>query len=266
MKLEATSQADQGDTGNPVQRVLTAVKVLERVCDDPMQTTVRQSLIADKGYFSVEEVCCLQGERVRLIIGEPHETRQHKDKQSSNVKYVPFMEKVSIECMSGTALLSKRGEHLERSLCEVLERSKHRRATLGGLIHLVKCHVAASLSHKVSMLIRHLIGYGTINQYQAGNHTSQCGLAGGDLVYLEVSGKISVRRTWHQACLPWTQAIFRLFSGEVSRATTKKLLRNRLISTVIRYTVKNGDNELKLQYPLPGGTTTRASNGNHQIQ
>ncbi|MEZ5303435.1 MAG: hypothetical protein R3F11_22760 [Verrucomicrobiales bacterium] len=60
---------DQGDTEDLAARAV-AGEVLARVCDDPMQEKVLASLTADEGYFSVEEVCCLRGERVGGV-GDP---------------------------------------------------------------------------------------------------------------------------------------------------------------------------------------------------
>lgn len=213
---------DQGDTEDLAQRVLAAGEVLARVCDDPMQTKVLQSLTADEGYFSVEEVCCLQGERVRVIIGDPHETRRRKDKQTCIVKQVLSKARRAVKSKSGKALLRKRGEHLERSFCHVLDHGKQRRATLRGRINLAKRHLAAAFTHNLSLLMRHLTGYGTIKQYQAGNRTGGCGLVGENLAYLAVSGMICARRGWYQTNLPWTQAMFRAFLVE-SFVRTRRL-------------------------------------------
>ena len=68
---------DEGDT------VGLAGRVLARVCDDPGQTDVLTSLTADEGYFAVEEACCLQMERVRVIIGDPQESKRKPDKQDA---------------------------------------------------------------------------------------------------------------------------------------------------------------------------------------
>lgn len=160
---------DQGDTVDLAERVLAAGEVLARVCDDPMQEKVLTSLTADEGYFSVEEVCCLQSERVRVVIGDPHESKRRKDKQSGVVKRVLSKAKRAVKSKSGKALLRKRGEHLERSFCHVLDHGKHRRATLRGRVNLTKRQLVAAFTHNLSLLMRHLTGYGTVKQCQAGN-------------------------------------------------------------------------------------------------
>lgn len=159
---------DQGDTEDLARRVLAAGEVLARVCDDPEQKKVLTSLTADEGYFSVEEVCGLQGERVRVIIGDPHASKRRPDKQPALVRQVLSKAKRAVKSKSGKALLRRRGEHIERSFCHVLDHGKHRRATLRGRKNLCKRQLTAALSYNLSLLMRHLIGCGTAKQWQAG--------------------------------------------------------------------------------------------------
>lgn len=167
---------NQGDTEDLAERVLAAGEVLSRVCDDPKQQKVLTSLTADEGYFSVEQACGLQGERVRVIIGDPHESKRRRDKQPDIVRQVLSKAKRAVESKSGKALLRKRGEHIERSFCHVLDHGKHRRATLRGQRNLTKRQLAAALSYNLSLLMRHLIGCGTPKQWQAGNRSLLSGL------------------------------------------------------------------------------------------
>lgn len=160
---------DQGDTEGLAERALAAGEVLARVCEDPKQEKVLTSLTADEGYFSVEQTCCLQGERVRVIIGDPHEPKRRRDKQTGIVRQVLAKAKRAAKSKSGKALLRKRGEHIERSFCHVLDHGKHRRATLRGQGNLTKRQIVAALSYNLSLLMRHLTGCGTAKQWQAGN-------------------------------------------------------------------------------------------------
>jgi transposase len=158
---------DEGDTVGLAERVLAAGEVLARVCEDPGQTKVLTSLTADEGYFAVEETCCLQLERVRVIIGDPHESKRKPDKQEAVVRQVLHKAKQAVGSKSGKALLRKRGEHLERSFCHVLDHGKHRRATLRGRKNLTKRQLAAAFTHNLSVLMRHLTGHGTPKQWLA---------------------------------------------------------------------------------------------------
>jgi len=62
------------------ERELAAGGTLVRTCKDPKQAKVIPSLTADKGYFAVEGICCLQKEK-RPVIGDPHASKRRKDKQ-----------------------------------------------------------------------------------------------------------------------------------------------------------------------------------------
>jgi len=158
---------DEGDTVGLAERVLAAGEVLARVCEDPMQTKVLTSLTADEGYFAIEEVCWLQGERVRVVIGDPHAARRKSDNQSPVVRQVLHKARQAVTSKSGKALLRQRGEHLERSFCHVLDHGKHRRATLRGRKNLTKRHLAAAFTYNLSLLMRHLTGHGTAKQWLA---------------------------------------------------------------------------------------------------
>jgi transposase len=158
---------DEGDTVDLAARVLAAGETLSRVCDDPKQAKVLSSLTADEGYFAVEEVGCLQAERVRVIIGDPHASRRKPEKQEAVVRTVLFKAKRAVKSESGKALLRRRGEHLERSFCHVLDHGKLRRATLRGRKNLTKRLLGGVLAHNLSLLMRHLTGHGTAKQWLA---------------------------------------------------------------------------------------------------
>jgi len=166
---------DEGDTSGLAERVLAAGEVLARVCDDPKQTKVLTSLTADEGYFAVEEVGSLQGGGVRVVIGDPHASRRNASRQDSMVRRVLRKAKQAVTSKSGKALLRKRGEHLERSFCHVLDHGKHRRATLRGRKNLTKRQVAAALTHNLSLLMRHLTGHGTPKQWLAASGSAVLG-------------------------------------------------------------------------------------------
>jgi hypothetical protein len=61
---------------------------------------VLSSLTADEGYFSVEQACYLQGERVRVIIGDPHEPKRRRDKQPRVVRQVLSKAKRAVKSKS----------------------------------------------------------------------------------------------------------------------------------------------------------------------
>lgn len=159
---------NEGDTKELTSRVLAAGSVLARVCDDPKQEKVLCSLTADEGYFSVEEACCLQGEKIRTVIGDPHAGKRRKDKQSSIIKQVLHKARRAVKSASGKALLRKRGEYIERSFAHVLDQGGLRRTTLRGKSNLSKRQLAAALAFDLSLLMRKLTGFGTPKQWLAG--------------------------------------------------------------------------------------------------
>ena len=158
---------NDGDTKDLAGRVLAAGETLSRACLDPKQAKVLQSLTADEGYFSVEEICALQGERIRTVVGDPHAAKRRKDKQDGTVRQVLTKARRAVKSASGKALLRKRGQHIERSFAHVLDHGGLRRATLRGELNLTKRQLAAALAYDLSLLMRHLTGHGTPKQWLA---------------------------------------------------------------------------------------------------
>ena len=158
---------NEGDTKELAERVLAAGVTLSRACGDPDQAKVLQSLTADEGYFSVEEICSLQVEQIRTVVGDPHAAMRRKNRQDGAVKEVLMKARRAVKSASGKALLRKRGQHIERSFAHVLDQGGLRRATLRGTLNLTKRHLAAVLVYDLSLLMRHLTGHGTPKQWLA---------------------------------------------------------------------------------------------------
>lgn len=152
--------------------MLAAGETLARVCEDPKQEKVLSSLTADEGYFAVEEVGCLQAERVRVVIGDPHAGKRKPEKQDGVVRAALSKAKRVVKSASSKALLRKRREHLKRSFCHVLDHGKLRRATLRGHQNLTKRKLGGALAHNLSLLMRHLTGHGTPKQWLARSGTA----------------------------------------------------------------------------------------------
>ncbi|MFD2255046.1 transposase, partial [Luteolibacter algae] len=112
---------------------------------------------------------------------------------SGIVRQVLSKARRAVRSESGKALLRKRGEHIERSFCHVLDHGKHRRATLRGRVNLSKRQLAAALTHNLSLMMRHLTGYGTVKQWLAGNRTPGRGLS--DLLRTLLS---TLRSVWER--------------------------------------------------------------------
>ena len=166
--MATVRHGDEGDTVGLASRVMATSERLGEICGDPGQQKVLQSLTTDEGYFEVDEVCCLQEEQVRTIMGDPHASRRNPAKQSEVVRSVLNKARRAVRSKSGKALLRKRGEHLERSFCHVLDHGGLRRATLRGVENLTKRQLGGALAYNLSLLMRHLTGVGTPKQWLAG--------------------------------------------------------------------------------------------------
>ena len=158
---------DCGDSEELSERVLEGCESLARVCEDPGQEKVGRSLTTDEGYYSVEEVCALQGEGIRTVMGDPHESRRNRDNQCKVTRQTLAKAKRAVKSKSGKALLRKRGEHLERSFAHVLDHGGLRRATLRGAQNLTKRQIAAAMAFNLSLLMRQIFGSGTPKQWAA---------------------------------------------------------------------------------------------------
>jgi transposase len=158
---------DCGDSEELSDRVLEGCRTLAKVCEDPKQEKVGRSLTTDEGYFSAEEVCALQSEGIRTVMGDPHESRRNKDKQCKVTRQTLNKAKRAVKSKSGKALLRKRGEHLERSFAHVLDHGGLRRATLRGKENLTKRQIAAAMTYDLSLLMRKIFGFGTPKQWAA---------------------------------------------------------------------------------------------------
>lgn len=158
---------DAGDSEGLCERVMKGCEILARVCDDPQQEKVGQSLTTDEGYFSLEEVCALQCEGIRTIMGDPHAAKRREDKLCKFGRQTLRKARVAVQSKSGKALLRKRGEHIERSFAHVLDQGGMRRGTLCGTENLTKRLTAAALAYNLSLLMRKLFGFGTPKQWAA---------------------------------------------------------------------------------------------------
>lgn len=182
-----TRLGDQGDTQDLGHRMLAVGETLARICNDPHQKKVLTSLTADEGYFAVEEICILQQDRIRTIVGDPHAKRRDKKNQCKVTKETLNKAKRAVKSQSGKELLKKRGELIERSFCHVLDHGKLRRATLRGQENLTKRQLVGALSHNLSILMRHLTGHGTAKQWLANSL---------GLFWVRFSLRFGLRKRW----------------------------------------------------------------------
>ena len=158
---------DVADSEETAERVLGVVGLLQAVAPQAPLENWAQELAADEGYFSAEQVGILQECAIRTVIVDPHRKRRSV-KAPQEVRATLARARRAVQSKSGQALLRRRGEHLERSFCHVLDHGGLRRTTLRGCENLSKRHLVAALTHNLSLLLRKLFGVGTPKQFLAG--------------------------------------------------------------------------------------------------
>ena len=153
---------------NLCERVLAAISTLsEALPEQPIEKLGRE-LCGDEGYFAIEQIAQLHECGVRTVIADPQADRRRPEKAGAEHRAALSYAGRSTRSASGKALLRKRGEHVERSFCHVLDHGGMRRATLRGCEKLTKRHIVAAMSYNLSLLLRTLFGIGTPKQALAG--------------------------------------------------------------------------------------------------
>ena len=146
------------------ERVMAAVGTLSEVAPEVPIQKLGAELCADEGYFAIEPIGQLQACGVRTVIADPQARQRKPARASQEHRSALHRASRATRSPSGKALLRKRGEHLERGFCHVLDHGGLRRASLRGCEKLTKRQLGGALSHNLSLLLRHLFGVGTPKQ------------------------------------------------------------------------------------------------------
>jgi len=158
---------DHRDSEDLSARVIEAVMNVQAAQGVSDPAAVPQTLTADKGYFSLEEIGRLQELSLKTVISDPHREQRRLDKLELGQRQSLARAQRSTRSKYGRALLRKRGQHIERSFAHVLDAGGMRRATLRGLENLNKRHQIAAACYNLSQLLRRLHGIGTPKQWTA---------------------------------------------------------------------------------------------------
>jgi transposase len=148
------------------QRVLAAVGTLVEVAPDANLEKLGATVVADEGYFALEQIAELQRYDRRTVIADPQARRRRADLPKKDRRTLRRA-RAATRSQSGKALLRKRGEHLERGFAHVMDQGGMRRATLRGTENLNKRYLIAALSFNLSLLLRTIFGTGTSKQWLA---------------------------------------------------------------------------------------------------
>lgn len=167
-KKSAPNKSSKKKEGSVADSVVEAVAVqgAEAVSAPSTGAAWKVDVAADKGYFALEEIAALQAQGVRTVIADPHRDRRRKDLKPEE-RAVLERAHDATQSEDGKALLKKRGQHVERSFCHILDHGGMRRATLRGQSNLTKRLIAAALSFNLSLLLRVKRGCGTLKQWLA---------------------------------------------------------------------------------------------------
>ena len=117
-------------------------------------------------YYAVGQLQELQREQIKTVICDPINNRR-LDKLEPDEQRAVKAAKRSTRSRYGKALLSKRGQHIERAFAHILDCGGMRRATLRGLQNLRKRFQLAAAFYNLSQLMRKLCGVGTPKQCEA---------------------------------------------------------------------------------------------------
>lgn len=120
----------------------------------------------DEGYFALAEMAELQSCGVEAVFADPLSGRRRKDLPAADAA-VLARAREAVQSQEGKALLQKRGQHVERAFCHLLDHGGLRRATLRGNTNLSKRYLMGAMSFNLSLLLRTLFGIGTPKQWLA---------------------------------------------------------------------------------------------------
>lgn len=154
---------DAHDTADLAERVLAVEARLNAVLGHEPDTASVKTLIADKGYYKVDELTALDAAAIGPVISDPITTRR-LDRLSAAGRHAVRTAKRLVRSAPGKALLRRRGELVERSFQHVLDCGGARRTTLRGRANIRKRYLMQAACANLSLLLRTLLGVGTPKQ------------------------------------------------------------------------------------------------------
>jgi transposase len=154
---------DEHDTAALTDRILEAEERMNTALGDAPDTARIEIVVADKGYYKVDELTQLHDDKIKTAICDPINNRR-LDKLAKAQAAAVRAAKRTVRSKMGQALLAKRGELLERSFEHVLDCGGARRTTLRGRENIRKRYLIQAACANLSLLMRTLTGFGTPKQ------------------------------------------------------------------------------------------------------
>ncbi len=154
---------DEHDTEDLTDRLLAAEVRMLVALGESKDSERAQMLIADKGYFKLEEIALLQGVGIETAVSDPQSHRR-LDQLSEMDRAALEAARSTVTSEVGKALLKRRAELVERGFQHVLDCGGARRTTLRGRENIRKRYLVQAACANLSLLMRHLTGIGTPKQ------------------------------------------------------------------------------------------------------
>ena len=154
---------DEADAKELTERVREAEEGLNKALDEPLGIARVETLVGDMGYCDLEALVELQAVGIRTVIADPVRRRK--------VEQLPAEQRQALRTatqtrtsQSGRWLMRHRGEFCERSFVHVLDYGGARRTTLRGRENILKRYLVQAACLNLSILLRHVVGIGTLKQ------------------------------------------------------------------------------------------------------
>ena len=110
----------------------------------------QNAALGDEGYFALAEMAELQSGSIEAVFADRLSGRRRKDLPPTDVA-VLVRAQAAVGSEEGKAFLRKRGQHVERAFCHLLDHGGLRRATLRGLTNLSKRYLMGAMSFHLSL-------------------------------------------------------------------------------------------------------------------
>lgn len=162
---------DEHDTADLTGRLLETEFRMNRALDEPEGTKRVEAVVADMGYFKLDELSQLQDLEFETIVRDPHSNRR-LDKLTVSERAALDAAHAAVASEAGKALLKRRGELVERTFEHVLDCGAARRTTLRERPNIRKRYLIQAACANISLIMRHLTGFGTPKQALAGSRAA----------------------------------------------------------------------------------------------
>jgi transposase len=166
---------DEHDTEDVADRVLSAEARMNEALGDSKDAERMEVIVADKGYFKLEEIALLQGVGVETVVSDPQPTRR-LDRLIADDLAALEGARCAVQSEAGKQFARARAEKVERSFEQVLDCGGARRTTLRFRENVRKRYLIQAACANLSLLMRHVIGVGTPKQALAVAYAASSGL------------------------------------------------------------------------------------------